>query len=89
MQDVVAGMDIGGTNIIFGLVDRSGNVLAEHRIKTAEYQDFRKFITASSSSIDKMMEGKKEMRLAALGIGAPNANYHKGTIELAPNLPWK
>ena len=41
MQDVVAGMDIGGTNIIFGLVDRSGNVLAEHRIKTAEYPDFR------------------------------------------------
>ena len=36
-----------------------------------------------------MMEGKKDLKLAAIGIGAPNANYHKGTIELAPNLPWK
>ncbi len=89
MREVVAGMDIGGTNIIFGLVDRSGNVLAEDRIKTAEYPDFRKFVKATSAAIDKMMENKKDLKLAALGIGAPNANYHKGTIELAPNLPWK
>jgi len=30
-----------------------------------------------------------EHQIIGIGIGAPNANYYKGTIENAPNLPWK
>ncbi len=89
MKEVVAGIDIGGTNTIFGLVDKTGNVLAEYRIKTTDYPDIKKFISALSEGIDKMMSGKKDIKLSGIGIGAPNANYHKGTIELPPNLPWK
>jgi glucokinase len=89
MKEVVAGIDIGGTNTIFGLVDKTGNVLAEYRIKTTDYPDIKKFISALAEGIEKMMSGKKELKLSGIGIGAPNANYHKGTIELPPNLPWK
>jgi glucokinase len=89
MKEVVAGIDIGGTNTIFGLVDKAGNVLAEYRIKTTDYPDIKKFIVALSDGIAGMMKTQKDVKLTGIGIGAPNANYHKGTIELPPNLPWK
>ncbi len=89
MKDVVAGIDIGGTNISFGLVDKSGNVIAEDRLKTVEFPDIRDYISAQSEGITRMLESHPDLRLTGLGVGAPNANYHKGTIELAPNLSWK
>jgi glucokinase len=89
MKDVVAGIDIGGTNTIFGLVDKTGNVIAEGRLKTAEFPDIKDFISAQYAAINKMLEDNSGLKLLGLGVGAPNANYHKGTIELAPNLAWK
>jgi glucokinase len=89
MKDVVAGIDIGGTNTVFGLVDREGNVLAENRFKTTDYPDINDFISAMDMAINKMMKERAGLKLSAIGIGAPNANYHKGTIEFAPNLSWK
>ena len=89
MKDVVAGIDIGGTNIIFGLVDDTGNVIAEERLKTVDYPDVKDYVSAQHSALDAMVRGNPGHRLAGVGIGAPNANYHKGTIELAPNLAWK
>jgi glucokinase len=89
MKDVVAGIDIGGTNIIFGLVDNSGNVIAEDRLRTVDFPDIKDYITAQHAAISRMLEGNSGHRLIGLGVGAPNANYHKGTIELAPNLAWK
>jgi glucokinase len=89
MKDVVAGIDIGGTNIIFGLVDKSGNVIAEDRLKTVDFPDIKDYISAQHAALNKMLKGNSGHRLIGLGVGAPNANYHKGTIELAPNLAWK
>ena len=89
MKEVVAGIDIGGTNTVFGLVDKKGNILAENSLKTTDYPEIKKFVSALASSINKLKEGRSNLILAGIGIGAPNANYHKGTIELAPNLAWK
>lgn len=89
MKEVVAGVDIGGTNTRFGLVDKTGRVIAEGSLKTTDYPRIEKFITALVSGINKLLSGKKGIILKGVGIGAPNANYHKGTIELAPNLAWK
>ncbi len=89
MKDVVAGIDIGGTNILYGLVDKSGNVVAGDRLKTVEYPDIRDYISAQDAAISRMLEANPGHRLVGIGVGAPNANYHKGTIELAPNLVWK
>jgi len=89
MKEVVAGIDIGGTNTIFGLVERTGRVIATGSLKTTAYPDIRDFVPALVSSIKNLVKGKKDIKLTGIGIGAPNANYHKGTIELAPNLAWK
>ena len=87
MKNVVAGVDIGGTNTIFGLADKDGKVLAESRILTRDYPDINDFTEALSQSIMKLVTN--DVKLTGIGIGAPNAHYYKGTIELAPNLPWK
>ena len=89
MKNVVAGVDIGGTNTVFGLVDKTGKVLAEGHLKTTDYPVVNDFVKALGSGIKKLMAGKKDLELAGIGIGAPDANFHRGTIEHAPNLAWK
>jgi len=89
MKEVVAGIDIGGTNTVYGLVDKSGNILAESSFKTTDYPRIQDFVRALTYAINKLVDKEGEVRLSGIGIGAPNANYHKGTIELAPNLAWK
>jgi glucokinase len=89
MKKVVAGVDIGGTNTVFGLVDYEGKVLAEGHLKTTDYPVVNDFVKALGAGIKKLISGKKDIELAGVGIGAPDANYHRGTIEHAPNLAWK
>jgi len=89
MKEVVAGIDIGGTNTVFGLVDKSGKIIADDVLKTTDYPKINDFIAALVPAIKKLLAKKSGLKLIGLGIGAPNANYHKGTIELAPNLAWK
>ena len=89
MKEVVAGVDIGGTNTVFGLVDREGKILAENRICTSSYPEIDDFISILSNSIIRLKSDVKDIKIIGIGVGAPNANYHKGTIELAPNLAWK
>lgn len=88
MKEIVAGVDIGGTNTVYGLVDRTGNVVAESSLKTTDYPEIADFVTALVAAINKLLSSG-QYKLLGIGIGAPNANYHKGTIELAPNLAWK
>ena len=89
MTDVVAGVDIGGTNTVIGFVTRDGDVISEGRLSTADYAFAVDFVEAFSAKLAEMQGGMKDINLRGVGIGAPNANYHKGTIELAPNLRWK
>lgn len=89
MKKVVAGVDIGGTNTVFGLVDLKGKVLSEGHLTTTDYPVVKDFVKALSSSLRKLLEAKKNVELAGVGIGAPDANFHRGTIEHAPNLAWK
>ncbi len=89
MKEVVAGIDIGGTYTKLGLVDRDGKIVSESRLITTDYPDIRNYVSALTSAINDLASGTAGLKLVAIGIGAPNANYHKGTIELAPNLAWK
>jgi len=89
MKNVVAGVDIGGTNTVFGLVDKSGKVLAESHLKTTDFPEVTNFVKALGSGIRNMMKGQQDVELMGVGIGAPDANFHRGTIEHAPNLAWK
>uniref|UniRef100_A0A7V2ZHZ4 ROK family protein n=1 Tax=Ignavibacterium album TaxID=591197 RepID=A0A7V2ZHZ4_9BACT len=86
---LVLGVDVGGTNTVFGLVDKIGNVFLLDSIptqadKSAENLFSRLFEKFHSLSSD----AKEEFDLIGIGIGAPNANYYKGTVENPPNLNW-
>jgi glucokinase len=89
MKNVVVGVDIGGTNTVFGIVDKEGKVMAEGHLTTTDYPVVENFVKALASGINKMLGGQKDVALAGVGIGAPDANFHRGTIEHAPNLAWK
>lgn len=89
MKEVVAGVDIGGTNTIIGFVDSEGEILAEGRLSTPDYAFADDFVAALDKKLQEMLVGNEDIKIKGIGIGAPNANFNNGTIELAPNLRWK
>ena len=89
-RQIAIGIDIGGTNTKFGLVNHRGEILAKGSIKTEEYREVQDFIDALHANIQPLIDKvSKNTTLDGIGVVAPNANYYTGTIELAPNLPWK
>lgn len=85
----VIGLDLGGTNAVFGIVDDRGNILASTSIKTQQFNTAAEFVTASAAALQPLIEKAGGLdTIQAMGIGAPNANYYKGTIETAPNIKW-
>lgn len=86
----VLGVDIGGTNTVFGIVDARGNVVVNASIKTATHNDIEKYLDDLQKGMEMLIEqvGGKDM-IHGIGVGAPNGNYFSGSIEFAPNLPWK
>ena len=90
MKEVVVGIDIGGTYTKFGLIDKEGNALCHSKISSTDCDTIEGFVANLSQSIQKSSEGiEEDFEIKGIGIGAPNANYYKGTIEQAPNLVWK
>ncbi|MBR7169383.1 MAG: ROK family protein [Alistipes sp.] len=92
MKKLAIGIDIGGINTAFGLVDERGDVYAESVISTRKYpykEDYPTYIEDLSRTLRTMLHSVDfEYELVGIGIGAPNANYHRGTIETPANL-WK
>lgn len=86
----VIGLDLGGTNSAFGVVDAEANVVATTTIRTGEYKDVDVYVDSCCKALAPLVEKVGGIgQIKGLGIGAPNGNYYNGTIELAPNLPWK
>ncbi len=86
----VIGLDLGGTNSEFGIVDQNANIIASTRVKTAGHGDVNQYVDDCVAALRPIIEkvGGIE-KIHAMGIGAPNGNYYTGCIEFAPNLPWK
>lgn len=86
----VVGIDIGGTNTVFGIVDARGTIVATSSIKTGACADVNDYVDEVCKHLLPLIiaNGGVE-RIKGIGIGAPNGNYYSGTIEFAPNLPWK
>ncbi len=90
MKQLVVGIDIGGTNSVFGLVDREGNMYGEGVVPTRKYPDFDQYLEELFIGISNISKNvTEEFELVGIGIGAPNANYFDGTIWNAANLVWK
>lgn len=85
----VLGIDIGGTNTVFGIVDARGHVVASDSIKTRKHNKFEDYINDLHDGIDRLLQANEaEDKIQGIGIGAPNANYYTGTIDNNVNLPW-
>jgi glucokinase len=84
------GIDLGGSHAAIGLVDDSGNIIAESTLKTQEYKEAADFVEATANAIETLLLSNNiGKNLKGIGIGAPNGNFFNGSIENAPNLPWK
>ena len=90
MSDKYAvGIDIGGTNTKFGIVDKYGKILSRGSIRTTDYGDVPGFISALKDRLVPILKEAGPDNIKGIGIGAPNGNFYRGTIENAPNLVWK
>lgn len=85
---VSVGIDIGGTNTTWGIIDKDGQVHLEGSIRTKDYNKPSDFVEKIALIIKEVLAQNKELELIGIGIGAPNGNYFNGTIEYAPNLVW-
>lgn len=89
LKPYVIGLDLGGTNSVFGIVDSRGDIKATTAIKTQSYSQVSEYVDASIDALQIIIDQVGGIdKIKAMGIGAPNANFYKGTIEYAPNLVW-
>jgi glucokinase len=86
----VVGIDIGGTNTVFGIVDARGTIIASGAVKTQIYPTAEEYTDAVCKGLLTLIKANGGVdKVKGIGVGAPNGNYYNGTIEFAPNLPWR
>lgn len=88
-NDHAIGIDIGGTNTKYGIVNHRGQIVFEGCIKTDAYPLINDFINALYEKLHPEIEKLQQVNIVGIGMGAPNGNFYTGTIEYAPNLHWK
>lgn len=89
MKKLAVGIDIGGTNTVFGLVDRNGVLVAEGSILTNEYTNsLTHYLNDLTDRIIHLINKQENVEIIGVGVGAPSANYYTGIIDNARNLPW-
>ena len=89
LKPYVIGLDLGGTNSVFGIVDNRGEIKATTAIKTQGYNTAEEYVKAAVEALQIIIEQVGGIdKIKSMGIGAPNANYYKGTIENAANIHW-
>ncbi len=90
MKEVALGIDIGGTFTKFGFIQRNGEAIFDSSVTTSGHKSIASYQKALANEIKSSFANfQDEYKLVGVGIGAPNGNYYKGTIEFAPNLDWK
>lgn len=89
-QQLAVGIDIGGTNTKFGIVDRRGNILYQDRMSTKAHEEVTMFLEELHQRLTKLIDQVGGIsNIKGIGVGAPNGNFYTGNIEYAPNLRWK
>ena len=89
IKPYVIGLDLGGTNSVFGIVDSRGEIKATTAIKTQGFDNVEDYVKAAVEALHIIIDQVGGIgNIKSMGIGAPNANYYRGTIEHAPNIVW-
>jgi glucokinase len=88
-QRLVAGIDIGGTNIEAGWVLPEGKVLSRGKIKTRSFATPQDMVHAVAHMLGKQLSALGAgYEVLGVGVGAPSSNFYSGCMEHAPNMPW-
>ena len=86
----VIGLDLGGTNSVFGIVNKDAKIVKSVSIPTTGHGTAEKYVKACVDALNPLIaEVGGIEKIKAMGIGAPNGNYYSGCIEDAPNLEWR
>ncbi|MDA3880290.1 MAG: ROK family protein [Prolixibacteraceae bacterium] len=89
---LTVGIDIGGTNTAIGIVNERGEVVNKISIPTPSHGEIEKYIDEIAQALNELSERVKaehrDAEILGIGVGAPNGNFYKGTIEYAPNLSF-
>jgi glucokinase len=89
-NEFAIGIDIGGTNTKYGIVNHRGEILGKGELKTDAYPEIEEYVDALYNALTPLIKQHVDGgTVKGVGIGAPNGNYYTGTIEYAPNLHWK
>ena len=89
-NEYAIGIDIGGTNTKYGIVNHRGDIIQKGELKTDAFPTIDSFIEALYNTLTPIINtNASDGKVKGIGIGAPNGNYYTGTIEYAPNLHWK
>jgi len=88
MEEIVLGIDIGGTTTTFGFVNKAGKILEETEFPTKANEHVTSFLPRLYQEVETLAKKLPEHQLKGIGMGAPNANFYRGTIEHPPNLDW-
>ncbi len=87
MERITAGIDIGGTNTVVGIVDKQGRVLGKREFRTKDHpvlDDYADRLAAEIRSLGEFCGGVP----SAIGIGVPNGNGLSGMAENPVNISW-
>ena len=88
MKKVVLGIDIGGTNTVYGFIGQNGNIFHSDEIQTHGNKPVDNFITRLEGKLDSFLTDHSDFKLCGIGVGAPNGNHFTGIIQDPPNLSW-
>lgn len=93
MSKYIIGIDLGGTNLKAGLVDRAGNIIHRFSVKTKYNADTQTISNQIFELIHNIIEsvGCKRSDIIGIGLGSPGTIDKTGeTILFSPNLPqWR
>ena len=88
MKKVILGIDIGGTNTVFGLIEKSGNILFSEHIPTFGHEPADGLVNRIKEKTNSHLGDQSAGELTGIGVGAPNGNHYNGVIQSPPNLGW-
>jgi glucokinase len=81
------GLDVGGTRIAAGLVERKGRIVREARTSTPKGGPFG-VVDAIIDAIGEVVAGVHPSEIAGIGIGLPaQIDFGRQTVEFCTNLP--
>ena len=85
---VVLGIDIGGTNTVYGFISEDGRIYDHEEIPTKGADPVTDLVGRIESRTNQFLNDNPQLALSGIGVGAPNGNHFTGMIQDPPNLSW-